>query len=124
MEGKCVTDPSCQIVVNAHERALVSQRGGGEGERERLRGSGKHGCREAATRGFDIYCGVTVEMTTGMQSLFLLFIDWKSQGSSTTVTCKVMVTATVTMMVTVEVVVAILVPVAATIPTKVTVTIT
>lgn len=24
VEGKCVTDPACQIVVNAHERALVS----------------------------------------------------------------------------------------------------
>ncbi|CAM9398802.1 unnamed protein product, partial [Hapterophycus canaliculatus] len=23
VEGKCVTDPACQIVVNAHERALV-----------------------------------------------------------------------------------------------------
>lgn len=37
VEGKCITDPACQIVVNAHERALVRA---GRGKAELGRGGG------------------------------------------------------------------------------------
>lgn len=35
VEGKCITDPACQIVVNAHERALVREERGWDREEKR-----------------------------------------------------------------------------------------
>lgn len=49
VEGKCITDPACKIVVNAHERALVRIYGN-RWKRERERGGGGWGVTIDAPR--------------------------------------------------------------------------